>query len=197
MINKPAAAGGLPVRSRMLPLAAAEMTIADIQAVTRVLSDGELGSGDKVTEFETAVAEYVGAKYAVAVSSGAAGLHVALMSAAVGHEDEVITTPLTHPATSNCILYQNGIHTFVDVEPTTYNLDPVKVKHRITGRTRALIPVHFAGNPCELDLLHFKPDGDKMRLVAADSISVLRPDQGFTLERKRYDTAESEVEAEE
>jgi len=154
MINKPAAAGGLPVRSRMLPLAAAEMTIADIQAVTRVLSDGELGSGDKVTEFETAVAEYVGAKYAVAVSSGAAGLHVALMSAAVGHEDEVITTPLTHPATSNCILYQNGIHTFVDVEPTTYNLDPVKVKHRITGRTRALIPVHFAGNPCELDLLH-------------------------------------------
>ncbi|MFA7467409.1 MAG: DegT/DnrJ/EryC1/StrS aminotransferase family protein [Desulfotomaculaceae bacterium] len=154
MINKPAVAGGLPVRSRMLPLAAAEMTADDIQAVTRVLSDGVLGSGDKVREFETAVAEYVGAKYAVAVSSGAAGLHVALMSAAVGHEDEVITTPLTHPATSNCILYQNGIHTFVDVDPTTYNIDPVKVKYRITGRTQALIPVHFAGNPCELDLLH-------------------------------------------
>jgi len=154
MTNKPAVVGGVPVRSRMLPLAAAEMTTDDIQAVTQVLSDGVLGSGDKVKEFETAVADYVGARYAVAVSSGAAGLHVALMSAAVGHEDEVITTALTHPATSNCILYQNGIHTFVDVEPKTYNIDPVKVKYRITGRTQALIPVHFAGNPCELDLLH-------------------------------------------
>ncbi len=142
------------MRNRLLPLAAAEMTADDIQAVTRVLGDGKLGSGDKVREFEAAVAEYVGARYAAAVSSGAAGLHIALMSAAVGHEDEVITTPLTHPATANCILYQNGIHTFADVEPATYNIDPVKVKYRITGRTRALIPVHFAGNPCALDQLY-------------------------------------------
>lgn len=154
MANKPAAAGGVPVRNRPLPLAAAEITAEDIQAVTEVMQGGKLGSGAKVREFEDEVAEYVGARYAVAVSSGAAGLHVALMAAAVGHEDEVITTPLTHPATSNCILYQNGMHTFVDVDPATFNLDPVKVRYRITGRTEALIPVHFAGNPCELEPLH-------------------------------------------
>lgn len=97
MTKTPAVAGGSPVRKRTLPLAAAKMTANDIQTVTGVLKDSVMGSGAKVREFESAVAEYVGARYAVAVSSGAAGLHVALMSAAVGHEDEVITTSLTQP----------------------------------------------------------------------------------------------------
>lgn len=154
MTKIPAAAGGMPVRDRMLPLAVAQMTADDVRAVSGVLQRGMLGSGTMVREFEERVAEYVGARYAVAVSSGAAGLHVALMAAAVGHEDEVLTTPLTHPATANCILYQNGIHTFVDVDPATFNIDPVKTRYRVTGRTEAIIPVHFAGNPCELDALH-------------------------------------------
>ncbi|MCG8402111.1 MAG: DegT/DnrJ/EryC1/StrS aminotransferase family protein [Firmicutes bacterium] len=154
MTNKPAIAGGVPVRNRPLPLAQADMTEKDIEAVSGTLREGKLGCGAKVREFEAAVAGYVGARYAVAVSSGAAGLHVALMAAAVGHEDEVITTSLTHPATTNCILYQNGIHTLVDVDPATFNIDPVQVEHRITRRTEALIPVHFAGNPCDMRAFH-------------------------------------------
>lgn len=165
MTSKPAVAGGVPVRDSMLPLAAAELKEEDERAVVEVLRKRKLGTGEKVREFENAVAEYVGAKYAVAVSSGAAGLHIALMAAAVGHEDEVITTPLTHPATSNCILYQNGVHIFVDVDPATFNIDAAKVKFRITGRTQALIPVHFAGNPSDLAALHELAEKNNLTVI--------------------------------
>ncbi len=154
MREKPAVAGGKPVRSELLPLAGADISEDDIQAVTRVMRSGKLGCGEMVEQFEEAVAGYVGARYAVAVSSGSAGLHIALMAAAVGHGDEVITSPLTHPATSNCILYQGAIHTFADINPATFNIDPQVVRSKINSRTEALIPVHFAGNPCDLDVLH-------------------------------------------
>lgn len=154
MSDKPAVAGGRPVRDKLLPLAGAAVSDEDVQAVTGVLRSGKLGCGEMVRRFEEAVAGYVGARYAVAVSSGAAGLHIGLMAAALGYEEEVITSPLTHPATSNCILYQGGIHTFADVDPATLNIDPRAVAAKINSRTRALIPVHFAGNPCDLDALH-------------------------------------------
>lgn len=154
MSDKPAVAGGKPVREQMLPLAGASINEDDIQAVTNVLQGGNLSCGEMVRQFEKAVADYVGTKYAVAVSSAAAGLHIALMASAVGHEEEVITSPLTHPATSNCILYQGGIHTFADINPNTFNIDPEIVGIKINSRTEALIPVHFAGNPSDLESLH-------------------------------------------
>lgn len=154
MIDKPAVAGGKPVRENSLPLAEASVHENDILAVTGVLRGGKLGCGETVQKFERAVAKYVGARYAVAVSSGAAGLHIALMSAAVGHQEEVITSPLTHPATANCILYQGGIHTFADIDSATFNIDPGVVATKISSRTAALIPVHFAGNPCNMEALH-------------------------------------------
>lgn len=152
-MDKPAIAGGRPVRGNLLPLAGSSINEDDINAVSEVLRAGEPGSGAMVQRFEEAVARYVGARYAVAVSSGAAGLHIALMAAAVGHEEEVITSPLTHPATSNCILYQGGIHTFADIDPATFNIDPRAVAAKISSRTSALIPVHFGGNPCDMDAL--------------------------------------------
>lgn len=151
MMDKPAVAGGRPVRDKLLPLAQATIGEQDVLAVTEVLRRGQLGSGQLVRRFEEAVAAYVGTRYAVAVSSGAAGLHIALMAAAVGQGEEVITTPLTHPATSNCILYQGGLHTFADIDPTTWNMDPRQVAAKISSLTRALIPVHLAGNPCPMD----------------------------------------------
>ncbi|SFH17819.1 dTDP-4-amino-4,6-dideoxygalactose transaminase [Desulfotomaculum arcticum] len=153
MKNKPAVAGGRPVREKVLPMAKSVLNDNDINAVTEVLRGGKLGSGEAVSLFEQAMTAYTGARYAVAVSSGAAGLHIALMSAAVGHMEEVITSPLTHPSTSNCILYQGGIHTFADIDPATFNIDPEMVAMKISDRTKALIPVHYAGNPCQLDAL--------------------------------------------
>ncbi len=137
----------------MLPMAKSVLSEKDINAVTEVLRSGKLSGGEAVYMFEQEMAAYTGAKYAVAVSSGAAGLHIALMSAAVGHMEEVITTPLTHPSTSNCILYQGGIHTFADIDPATFNMDPKMVAMKISDRTKALIPVHYAGNPCQLDAM--------------------------------------------
>lgn len=91
MKNKPAVAGGRPVREKLLPMAKSILNDNDINAVTEVLCGGKLGSGEAVSLFEQAMAAYTGARYAVAVSSGAAGLHIALMSAAMGHMEEVIT----------------------------------------------------------------------------------------------------------
>ncbi|AGL02614.1 DegT/DnrJ/EryC1/StrS family aminotransferase [Desulfoscipio gibsoniae] len=172
MSDKPAIYGGKPVCEHLLPLAGAAVDDNDIQAVTEVLRGGRLGCGETVQRFERAVAEYVGARYAVALSSGAAGLHVALMSAAVGHEEEVITSPLTHPATANCILYQGGIHTFADINSATFNINPGAVASKISSRTEALIPVHFAGNPCDLDALH-KLARDNNLIVIEDAAHAL------------------------
>lgn len=154
MPETPAIVGGKPVRNRLLPLSGAAIDESDIQAVSKVLRAGKLSCGEVVQQFESVVADYVGARHAVAVSSGAAGLHIALMVSAIGHDEEVITSPLTHPATSNCILYQGGRHTFADIDPATYNIDASVVASKISDRTEALIPVHFAGNPCDLDALH-------------------------------------------
>lgn len=126
----------------------------DIQAVCEVLRSDFLTTGPKVAEFEETVAKYVGAKYAVAVSNGTAALHVACLAAGVGEGDEVITTPITFAATANCILYCGGTPIFADIDPITYNIDPEDIKRKITSRTKAIIPVHFTGQPCDMDAIH-------------------------------------------
>ncbi len=126
----------------------------DIQAVVDVLRSDYLTTGPKVAEFEKVVADYVGAKYAVAVSNGTAALHIACLAAGIGPGDEVITTPITFAASANCALYCGGTPVFADIKKDTYNIDPEDVERKITDKTKAIIPVHYTGQPCELDAIH-------------------------------------------
>lgn len=125
----------------------------DIEEVENVLKSDYITTGPQIEKFENAICEYTGAKYAVAVSSGTAALHLACMAAGIKEGDEVITTPLTFAASANCILYCKGMPVFADVKPDTYNIDPADVVRKITKKTRAIIAVDYTGQPCELDEL--------------------------------------------
>ncbi|WP_066635810.1 DegT/DnrJ/EryC1/StrS family aminotransferase [Desulfolucanica intricata] len=172
MKHLPAIAGGQPIRAELLPFAKPTLDAADINAVSEVLKSGILVDGPRTEEFESAFAEYTGAKYAVAVSSGSAGLHIALRASAVGHQEEVLTSPLSFPINANCILYQQGIHTFVDVDPSTYNIDISTLRQKITMRSKAIIPVHFAGQPCDLDPI-YKLAEERNLVVIEDATQAL------------------------
>lgn len=126
----------------------------DIEAVVEVLCSDYVTTGPAVTEFEKIVAEYTGAKYAVAVSNGTAALHVACLAAGLKGGDEVITTPITFAASANCVLYCGAKPVFVDIEPDTYNIDSTKIEEKITPKTKAIIAVHFTGQPCKMDAIH-------------------------------------------
>lgn len=126
----------------------------DIQAVVNVLRSDYLTTGPKIEEFESIVAKYTGTKYAVAVSNGTAALHAACFAAGIGPGDEVITSPITFAASANCVLYCGGKPVFADIDPKTYNIDPLDTRKKITSRTKAIIPVHLAGQPCDLDEIH-------------------------------------------
>ncbi len=125
----------------------------DIEEVVRVLRSDYLTTGPKVTEFEKVVADYVGAKYAVAVSNGTAALHIACLAAGIGAGDEVITSPITFAASANCVLYCGGTPVFADIKKDTYNIDPEDIERKITPKTKAIIPVHYTGQPCEMDAI--------------------------------------------
>lgn len=126
---------------------------ADIEAVVKVLKSDYLTTGPAVAAFEKKVADYVGAKYAVAVSNGTAALHVACLAAGIGAGDEVVTTPITFAASANCVLYCGGTPVFADIDPDTYNISPVELERKITSRTKAIIPVHYTGQPCDMDAI--------------------------------------------
>lgn len=123
----------------------------DIEAVISTLRSDYLSTGPKVKEFETKFAQYVGSNYAVAVSSGTAALHCACLAIGLKKGDEVITTPLTFIATSNAILYCQATPVFVDIDINTFNIDVNKIEEKITPNTKAIIPVHFSGNPCNME----------------------------------------------
>jgi UDP-4-amino-4,6-dideoxy-N-acetyl-beta-L-altrosamine transaminase len=124
----------------------------DIAAVTEQLRSGWLTQGPKVAEFENAVAGYVGARYAVAVSNGTAALHIACLAAGVGNGDRVITTPNTFVASANAAHFVGASAHFADIDARTLNIDPVALAEecRTLGKVKAIIPVHFAGLPCEM-----------------------------------------------
>lgn len=123
----------------------------DVQAVIETLRSPFLTQGPKVNEFEQAVANYVGTKYAVAFSNGTAALHGACHAAGIGAGDEVITTPITFAATSNAVLYCGGTPMFADIDEETYNIDPAQIRRKITPKTKAVMPVDFTGQPVDLD----------------------------------------------
>ncbi|MEK7463246.1 MAG: DegT/DnrJ/EryC1/StrS aminotransferase family protein, partial [Patescibacteria group bacterium] len=123
----------------------------ELKAVKQVLDSGWVGMGPRCEEFEKLFAEYVGAKYAVSVSSCTAALHLALLAANVGPGDEVITTTLTFVATTNAIEYAGAKPVLVDIDPHTLNIDPKLIGAAITKKTKAIIPVHYGGLPCEMN----------------------------------------------
>ena len=123
----------------------------EIKEVVKTLRSGWLGTGPKVTKFEKMMSELTGAKYAMAVNSCTAALHLSLVASGIGKGDEVITTPLTFCATANAIIHSGATPVFVDVDLRTMNIDETKIEKAITKKTRAIIPVHFAGRPCNMD----------------------------------------------
>jgi perosamine synthetase len=143
--------GGQPVRKEFLPYGKQWITEDDIQTVVEVLNGDYLTTGPSIAQFEKEVAEYVGAKYAVSFANGTAALHGACFATGITANDEVITTPMTFAASANCVLYQGGTPVFADISPHTYNVDPYSVQSLISKKTKAIIPVHFTGQPVDLD----------------------------------------------
>ena len=123
----------------------------EIEAVRNVLLSGNLVQGVKVKEFENAVSNYIGIKHAIATSSGTTALHLAVEALDIKPGDEVITTPFSFIASSNCILYQGAKPVFVDIDPKTFNINPEKIEEKITDKTKAVLVVHLYGQPCEMD----------------------------------------------
>jgi len=123
----------------------------EIEEVVKTLKSGWLGSGPKVAQFEEDFRKYRNADYAVALSSCTAALHLSLITAGVTVGDEVITTPFTFCATVNAIIHAGGTPVLADIDPQTLNIDPKEILKKITPKTKAIIPVHFAGRPCEMD----------------------------------------------
>lgn len=145
--------GGRPVRSEFLTFGRPQIGEAEIAEVVDTLRSGWIGFGPKCLRFESEFARYTAADHAISVSSATAALHLALIAAGVGRGDEVITTPLTFAATANVIVHAGARPVFVDVERRTQNLDPARLAEAITPRTRAVIPVHMAGWPCEMEAI--------------------------------------------
>lgn len=156
-----------PVRSkeRFLVFGAPQIGDAEIEEVVASLRSGWLGTGPKVAAFEEEFRAYRRAAHAVAVSSCTAGLHLALLASGVGPGDEVITTPLTFCATVNAIIHAGATPVLADVDPVTWNLDPARVAEAITPRTRAILPVHFAGRPCDMRALMALAEAHDLRVI--------------------------------
>ena len=137
--------GGKPVRTEKIYYGHQWIDEDDISAVCTVLRSDYLTCGPAVANMEKELAEYTGAKYAVAVSNGTAALHCACIAAGIGPGDEVITTPITFAASANCILYCGAKPVFADIDPETYNIDPESIRACITDKTKAVIAVDFTG----------------------------------------------------
>ena len=175
--------GGHPVREIYLPGAQQDVDEDDIRAVVTVLRSQWLTTGPNVETFEEAVAQFVGARYAVAVSNGTAALHAALSALDVGPGDEVIVPPLTFVATANAVLFMDATPVFADVSPDTLLLDPAQVEAKFTSNTKAVIAVDYAGQPCEYDALRQICERHGVALVA-DACHAL----GAQYKRKRVGT---------
>jgi dTDP-4-amino-4,6-dideoxygalactose transaminase len=136
-----------------VPFSPPSIGAQEIAEVVATLESGWLSTGPRVARFEQAFAAYTGAQHAVAVNSCTAALHLSLIAAGIGPGDEVITTPLTFVATANVIVHTGATPVFADVDPTTGNIDPDAVFDALTPRTRAIMPVHYAGRPVDVDAI--------------------------------------------
>jgi dTDP-4-amino-4,6-dideoxygalactose transaminase len=141
------------MRATFLPFSTPTIDDAEISEVVDSLKSGWITTGPKVKRFEEAFGAYVGAPFAVAINSATAGLHLTLLTLKIREGDEIITTPMTFASTVSMIILCGGTPVLADIEPGTLNIDVNEVRKRITPRTRAVIPVHFAGQACDMDPL--------------------------------------------
>lgn len=149
--DMPAIEGGVPVRDVFLVFGSPSIGEAEICEVVDTLRSGWLGTGPKTDRFEKAFGQYIGCRNSIAVNSCTAGLHLALDVLGIGPGDEVITTPMTFAATANVIVHRGARPVFADVRRETMNIDPMQIEKAVTARTKAIIPVHMAGRPCDMD----------------------------------------------
>lgn len=161
------AAPSKPVRSkdRFLVFGAPAIEEPEIQEVVNCLKSGWLGTGPKVAQFERDLAAYLGAPHAAAVNSCTAALHLSILALALEPGDEVITTPMTFCATVNAIIHAGANPVLADVDPKTMNIDPKQIEARLTPRTRVILPVHFAGRPCEMDAINAIASKKKLCII--------------------------------
>jgi perosamine synthetase len=167
--------GGQPVRAAMLPYARQSISDDDVAAVAAALRSDWLTTGPRVPAFERELAAFAGAKHAVAFSSGTAALHGAAVAAGLGPGDEAVTTPLTFVATANCVLYAGAEPRFADVDPATLLIRPDAVAAAITPRTKAILPVDYAGQPADYRALRAIADaapGGPLTIIADASHSL-------------------------
>ena len=148
---EPAIVNGKPVRSSFLHPFKHSIGQEEIDEVVDTLKSDWITTGPKTFKFEEIFFEYVNSKYAIAVNSCTAALHLAVIALGIGNCDEVITTPYTFAATAEVVINSNAKPVFVDVEKDTYNIDPAKIEEKITDKTKAIIVVHYAGHACEMD----------------------------------------------
>lgn len=149
--TKPAIEGGMPERETFLIFGAPRIEEEEIEEVVKTLRSGWIGTGPKTIQFEENFRQYKKMPHAVAVNSCTAGLHLSLRALGIGPGDEVITSAMTFCATANAIIHAGARPVFVDCERDTMNIDPAQIESSITARTRAILPIHFAGRPCDMD----------------------------------------------
>ncbi|MCS7232131.1 MAG: DegT/DnrJ/EryC1/StrS aminotransferase family protein, partial [Elusimicrobiota bacterium] len=143
------------MNTKFIPVYEPDITEKEIQYVKNAVESGWVSSlGFYITEFEKKFAEYLGVKYALTVSNGTVGLHLALVSLGVGEGDEVIVPDLTFVATANAVTYTGAKPIFADIDPETWCIDPEDMRKKITKRTKAIIPVHLYGHPADMDTIN-------------------------------------------
>jgi dTDP-4-amino-4,6-dideoxygalactose transaminase len=142
-----------PARTKFLVFGSPALEQAEIDEVVATLKSGWLGTGPRAARFEEEFREYIGTRHALALNSCTAALHLSMIAAGLEPRDEVITAPHTFAATANSIVHAGAVPVFVDVDRRTQNIDPSLIEAAITPKTRAIIPVHFAGRPCEMDAI--------------------------------------------
>ena len=145
--------GGRPVREKLLQYGRQYVDEDDINMVVRCLRGDYLTTGPYVEMFEQTLREVTGAEYAVAVANGTVALHIACQAAGIGRGDEVITTPISFAATANCIRYCDAVPVFADIDPKTCLIDSDEIEKKITVKTKAIIPVHYAGEVCDMEAI--------------------------------------------
>ncbi|NBB96529.1 MAG: polysaccharide biosynthesis protein [Planctomycetes bacterium] len=148
-----------------IPLSSQSITQAEIDAVVAVMNSDRLSLGPRVVAFEEAVAARAGRTYGIAVNSGTSGLHLCVRALGIGEGDEVITTPFSFIATTNCVLFERATPVFVDIDPESYNLDPAAIEAAITPRTKAILPVEVFGNTAYFDVYEKIARKHKLHLI--------------------------------
>lgn len=161
----PALEGGDPARRKFLIFGSPLLGKEEISEVVDSLKTGWLGTGPKVGKFEQLVREFVGAKYALALNSCTAGLHLSLLAANVGPGDEVITTPMSFASTANVIEHVGATPVFADIELPSMNISPREIEKKVTGKTKAIIPVHITGRPCRMDEIMRIAKNHKLKII--------------------------------